>query len=141
MFHLLLKSHLIIAKKKIHFLSWRQQYSKNIYWKEFQSIFHPFTILSTSFFQNGETNEKKRISGFIFSRFAHPSNSVRRQTCHPTKYIPIRGEFYVVMCQKSKILYAPPLILWFGSQGFQNDQKIENQCMFRVRPSDICVIY
>ena len=36
------------------------------------------------------------------------------------------------MRQKLKILYAHTLILWFGSQGFQNDQKIENQCMFGV---------
>ena len=34
------------------------------------------------------------------------------------------------MCQKSKISYAPLLILWFGSQGFQNDQKLKiNPCL------------
>ena len=48
---------------------------------------------------------------------------------------------YVVMCQKSKISYAPPLILWFGSQGFQNEQKIENQCIFRGGECDIFLYY
>ena len=43
------------------------------------------------------------------------------------------------MCQKSKISYAHPLILWGYSQGFQNDQNFENQCTFRGCPSDIFV--
>ena len=45
------------------------------------------------------------------------------------------------MCQKSKISYAPPLILWFSSQGFQNDKKFESQCRLRVQYDDIFIYY
>ena len=38
-------------------------------------------------------------------------------------------------------LIAHPLILWFGSQGFQNDPKIENQRLFKVSAIDIFDIY
>ena len=30
-----------------------------------------------------------------------------------------------------------PLILWFGSQGFQNYQKIENQSIFRIPSKNV----